>query len=148
METEGSLPCSQQPATFPILSHMNPVHIFPLYFPNIQARFLRRIIMAFQSMRRSSELSLPFRFSNQNSECISHLSHVCYMPRPSHPPWFHHQWYLVKGAKTWKSSLCSLLHPRGLLFAVISLNVHYLQLISILASFAALKSQFTPWAER
>jgi hypothetical protein len=34
MEPEVSLPCSQQPATGPYLSQMNPVHNFPLYFPN------------------------------------------------------------------------------------------------------------------
>jgi hypothetical protein len=27
MEPEGSLPCSQKPATYPILSQMNPIHI-------------------------------------------------------------------------------------------------------------------------
>jgi hypothetical protein len=29
MEAEGSLPSSQEPATGPYLSHMNPVHTFP-----------------------------------------------------------------------------------------------------------------------
>ena len=32
MEPEGSLPRSQQPATCPILSHINPVHAIPSYF--------------------------------------------------------------------------------------------------------------------
>jgi hypothetical protein len=31
----------------------------------------------FPSMPRSSEWSLPFRFSDQNIACISHLSHAC-----------------------------------------------------------------------
>jgi hypothetical protein len=30
-------------------------------------------------MPRSSEWYLPFRFSNQNTACISHLPHACYM---------------------------------------------------------------------
>jgi hypothetical protein len=30
-------------------------------------------------MPRSSNWSVPFRFSSQNSVCIYHLSHVCYM---------------------------------------------------------------------
>jgi len=29
METEVSLPCSQQPLLVPTLSHMNPIHNFP-----------------------------------------------------------------------------------------------------------------------
>jgi hypothetical protein len=28
--------------------------------------------------------SLPFRSSNQSIVCVSHLSHSCYTPRPSH----------------------------------------------------------------
>jgi hypothetical protein len=39
-----------------------------------------------------------FRFSNQELLCISHLSHACYMPHTSHPPWLYHR----------KSSVCSL----------------------------------------
>jgi hypothetical protein len=35
-----------------------------------------------------SEWYLPFRFSNQNILRSSHISHVCYMPRPSHRPRF------------------------------------------------------------
>jgi hypothetical protein len=32
MESEGLLPCSQNPPLFPILSQMNPVYILPSYF--------------------------------------------------------------------------------------------------------------------
>jgi hypothetical protein len=39
-------------------------------------------------MPRSSTWSLPFRLSNQNIVCISHLSHVCYMTCLSHHPWY------------------------------------------------------------
>jgi hypothetical protein len=35
-----ALPCSQEPPLFPILSHMHPVHTFPLYFPNIHSNIL------------------------------------------------------------------------------------------------------------
>jgi hypothetical protein len=41
-------------------------------------------------MPTSSEWSLTFRFSNQNTVCISHPSSACYMPSPSHPPLFYH----------------------------------------------------------
>jgi hypothetical protein len=36
-------------------------------------------------MPRSSMWSLPVRFSDQHFACISHLTHVHYMPHPSHP---------------------------------------------------------------
>jgi hypothetical protein len=41
-------------------------------------------------MPRFSKPSLPFGFTNQNTVRISHLSHVCYMPYPSHPPSIDH----------------------------------------------------------
>jgi hypothetical protein len=53
MEPEGSLPCSQDPTTGPILSQINPVHNFPSYFPNIHSNII------LPSTPRSSELSLP-----------------------------------------------------------------------------------------
>jgi hypothetical protein len=43
----------------PILNQMYPVHIFPLYFPTINSN----VILPYTT--RSSERSLPFRFSNQ-----------------------------------------------------------------------------------
>jgi hypothetical protein len=39
-------------------------------------------------MPSSSRRSLPCRFSNRNIVCITHLSHACYIFRPSHPLWF------------------------------------------------------------
>jgi hypothetical protein len=42
------------------------------------------------SAHRSLEWSLPFGIFNLNLVRISHLPHACYMPRPSHPPWFYH----------------------------------------------------------
>jgi hypothetical protein len=33
--------------------------------------------------------SLPFRFPNWNFVLISYFSRECYMPYPSHPPWFY-----------------------------------------------------------
>jgi hypothetical protein len=37
---------------------------------------------------QTSKWSLPVRFSDQNSVCISLSSHACYMFRPSYPPQF------------------------------------------------------------
>jgi hypothetical protein len=65
----------------------------------------------FPSMSRSSKWSLPFRFCNLNIACISHLSHACYMPRSSHPPWLEHPniWWSVQVMKlpTMQSSSAS-----------------------------------------
>jgi len=77
METESSLPCSQEPATGSYLqSDASNPHL-PPYFPKIHCNII------ISSMSRFLEWSLPFRFSNQTSICISHLFHVCYMYR--HP---------------------------------------------------------------
>jgi hypothetical protein len=67
------------PTLVPILSLMHPVHTFPPYFPNIHSN------ITIPSTPRSSEWSLPFRFSNQDTVRISRLSHACYMPYSNHP---------------------------------------------------------------
>jgi len=71
MEPEGSLPCSQE--LVPILSHMYPVHTLPPYFFKIHSNIIHL------AMPRSSEWSLPIRFSYQNLLYVSHLPYVCYM---------------------------------------------------------------------
>jgi len=58
----------------PILSQMHPIHTLPPYFSKIQSNII------FPSTPTSYKWSLPFRFSNQNTVCISHLSHACDMP--------------------------------------------------------------------
>jgi len=68
---------------FPILGQMNPVYTFTPYLPHINPNIIS------PSTPRSSEWFLPFRFSDQNFICISHLSNSCYMPCPSHPPWLY-----------------------------------------------------------
>jgi len=62
----------------PNLSHMNPVQNFPHFSSNIQSN----IILSFMS--RSSEWSLPLRFSDQTFVCIPHLLHAGYTPRLVH----------------------------------------------------------------
>jgi hypothetical protein len=75
MESEGSLPCPQQPCTVLYLDQMHPVHNFPPCFPKIHSNII------LPSTPRSSEFSsLLLRFSNQNTVYISHLTHACYTP--------------------------------------------------------------------
>jgi hypothetical protein len=69
-----------RPPLAPILNHMNPIHTFPPYFPEISCNII------FPSTPRSAEWSLPFRFSDHNFICIL-ISLVCYMAVPS-PPCF------------------------------------------------------------
>jgi hypothetical protein len=68
---------------------MHPVCNFPPYIPKIHSNII------FPSMPRSSQWSLPFRPSNQNTVCTSHLSHACYKACPSHPPRFDCNWMLL-----------------------------------------------------
>jgi len=48
------------PPLVPILSPMHQVHTFPIYFPKIHSH-----IITLRSMRRFSDLFLPFRFSKE-----------------------------------------------------------------------------------
>jgi len=57
----------------PILNQMQPVHIFPPYFPKIHSNII------LPSMTRSSEWPLHFRFADQNFVRTSRLSHACYI---------------------------------------------------------------------
>jgi hypothetical protein len=72
----------KSPPLVSILSQKNPVHPFPSYCPKIHSNII------FPSTTRSSDWSLHIRFSDRNFVCISQLSHACYMPRSSRPPWF------------------------------------------------------------
>jgi len=74
----------KSPLLVPILSQMHPLHTFRLYFPKIDSDII------FPSMPMYFDWSLPFRFSDQSIVLISHLYRACYMPHPSHRPWFHH----------------------------------------------------------
>jgi len=72
------------PPLLPIVSQMYPVHTFPPYYPMIHFNII------FPSMPKFSEWSLPFSFFNKNIVSIYRLSHACFIPRPSHSPWFDH----------------------------------------------------------
>jgi hypothetical protein len=52
--------------------------------------FLRSVLILSSHLHLVCRVVLPFKFSNQNTVCISHLSHACYITRPSYLPWFDH----------------------------------------------------------
>jgi hypothetical protein len=81
MEPEGSSHCSQHPATGP---YPDPHESSP-HPPTLFLNFLFNIILT--STPRSSEWSLPFRYSDQNCIRVCYLSHACYIFCPSHPLW-------------------------------------------------------------
>jgi hypothetical protein len=83
MEHEDSLPCSQQHLTGP---RSEPDRIQATPYHPIFLRFIL-ILSPHQRLGLPSRLLLLVLFSIKYILCTSHLSHACYMPRPSHPPW-------------------------------------------------------------
>jgi hypothetical protein len=84
MELEGSLPCSQKPATGPYPEpaesssphwSLSPKSHFNIIFPPTP---------------RSFQWSLTFGPPNQNPVNTSPLPHACHMSRPPQPPWVNH----------------------------------------------------------
>jgi hypothetical protein len=62
---------------------------------------------------RSSQWSLTFWLSHQYHCCIPLLSHSCYMPCPSHPPWLdplglYTYWYYVQSINNFVNDLSCL----------------------------------------
>jgi hypothetical protein len=86
----------KNPSLVPILSQMNAVHNFSPHFSTTNSNII------LPSISKSSEWSLPFRFSDQSFVYILHLSDACYMHRTSHSPWFDHYnniWWSVQVMK-------------------------------------------------
>jgi hypothetical protein len=64
MQPVGSLPCSQEPSTVPVLSQMNPNYTIPSYLSNIHFN------IAHPPTSCSSQWSLSLRLSHQYPICI------------------------------------------------------------------------------
>jgi hypothetical protein len=75
--TECSLPCSQQPTTSPILSHMNPVHTFTCIFHTISFNsILPSSTMSFEwslSSNLSKQKFLRISYHPMRSTCLTNL---------------------------------------------------------------------------
>ena len=112
MESEGSLPHSQQLATCSCsepdqccsytASHFLKIHC------NITLNYL--IINIFNIKPVCSKWSISLGLPHQNPVCISPLPHTCYLPRPSHSSRFIIRIIFGKEYGPLNSSLCSLLH--------------------------------------
>jgi len=70
------------PPLVSVLSQLNPVQNLMSCFSKIHSNII------LPSTPTSFRWFLPFRYSDQNAVCISHLSHACYMPHAPRPPWF------------------------------------------------------------
>jgi hypothetical protein len=97
------------PPLAPNLNQINAVHTFPPYLSKISSALI------LQSVPVSSAWPFLLRFSDHNFVCISHLFRLCYMRRPSHPPWFDNPsiWWSVQVMKLLITpSSHSFLRPR------------------------------------
>jgi len=70
MEPEGSLPVHRSPSLVRTPSQTNLVHIFPPYFPKIHSNII------LPPTPRSSELPLPFRFSDQVTKLTNVMEQI------------------------------------------------------------------------
>ena len=80
MQLKYSLLVHNSLLLIPILSHMNPLHTFQYYLFKINFN----VFLLFSS-KSSKSSSFTFRFSNQNSLCISFHYHKCIMVAGSIP---------------------------------------------------------------
>ena len=74
-----SLPCSNSPLPFPILSHRNPIHVFTSCFRNIHFNIVPPIYVFIFQVGYFLQVSLP-KFPSPG-----HVPHS-----PAHPHWFDH----------------------------------------------------------
>jgi len=106
MKLEGSLPFSQNPDIDRYLTQIHTIHNFPPYFLIIHSN----IILPYTP--RSSEWSLPYRFSDQNFVFISNFYTACYKPSNLIPLGLVTLIILGEACKLRSSSSCSLVQRK------------------------------------
>ena len=105
MESEGSLPHSQVPATFP---YPEPARFSP--YSHILPPEKTHLNIILPSALGFPKLFLSLRFPHQKPVYASPLTHTRYMPRPFHPSLFYHPINIGEQYRSFSSSLCSFLH--------------------------------------
>jgi hypothetical protein len=100
METEGSLPCSQEPATSPSPdpNQSSPYHHI-LFIPRLNLILSTHLYLGLPSVIFPS--SFPTSIL-----CAFILPHSCYMFCPSHLPWLHSNYngeeYKLRSSSIWR----------------------------------------------
>jgi hypothetical protein len=99
-EPKVSLPCSQKPASgsLSLTKRINSIflHFILMVYANIILPFIPK----------SPKFALSFRFSCQDF-CFF-LTHACYMPHPTHLPWFNHPNNIRYTGLVYLPTLCPL----------------------------------------
>ena len=103
MESEGTLPHSQVPATWPCPGTDHSVPCPQRYFLNI---YFNTVL---PSTPRSSNWSLSSGF-HQKSGMLLSSPYMCYMPHPPNYSWFFQPNNNGQVVQIWRSSLRSLSH--------------------------------------
>jgi hypothetical protein len=83
----------------------NIVRKLPPYFHKIYFKII------LPSTPSSPKVLIFFRFSYQDVQLIPLLSHTCYIPRPSNPPWFNHPNKFCGGEQFTKLLIKQFLRP-------------------------------------
>jgi hypothetical protein len=111
------------PAVTRVQHQTNPIQNLPCYF--FKTNF--NIILIHTSR------SLSCRFTEINVECIYLISHVCYIPHPSHLPWFVHV-HIV----WWRGQIL-----RKLLYSLLLRSISW---VKILTSVLSSQISFALWS--
>jgi hypothetical protein len=77
MEADVSLSAAHDPWPYPELDDCSPLLL------TLCSYFIFISVLPF-NLGRSPKLPLPFRFPEQSSVCLSHLTYACYVPYLSH----------------------------------------------------------------
>ena len=96
IDTESTLPSSQQLITGPYSGPDNSVHGFPSHF------FKVNFSVILSSRLKSSKLTPYFMSSHQNPVCVSFLHHTRHMFRPPQPPPYQRPSYIGQRVQVMK----------------------------------------------